>query len=617
MFIREIKKQRSKNSQVFYQYQLVQASRVDGKVVQNVILYLGSDAILNDKENRKNVLLLLRSKIFGQNDLFQIEVDPAVQKLSQEYYEKYCAKYGTEADNNKVSKPPTRSKAEYHNTDIKGLDITDVKSFGAEHLCTQMMSKLDLDTCLRELGMTKDTSKLAMISICGRAIFTASEYSTAQRLEKTSELAQCFNYSKPISHKQLYAIADKLYEHREQIDQFLYHRIKTLFQLDDRLVIFDISNSYFESRKPNSKLAKHGRSKEKRNDCPLVVFTGVINAEGFIRHSRIYEGNKADTATLSDMLADLKQHATPNTSHTVVLDAGIATEENLQLLVKEKYHYVCVSRKRIKDYEQDISDTRTIRLTDREKNQIELSIFQPKGFDDTWMYVQSEAKKLKEQSMDIKLKEAFELDMKSALDSLTKKGGTKISAKVHQRIGRFMQKHKRVSGQYEITTSELDGNVTDIKWEQKPPKTTEDKANGVYFIRTNLENTAESHLWDVYNTIREVEDTFRCLKSDLNIRPIHHQKDDRIKSHIYLTILAYQLVNTIKYMLRQKGIRYQWQTIVTLMNTQTIQTIEIPTDSKNIHLRQPSKPMEEVQKIYTATACSYSKPAIKKYVVYH
>ncbi|MGY8916592.1 MAG: hypothetical protein ACKVJF_16100, partial [Flavobacteriales bacterium] len=110
---------------------------------------------------------------------------------------------------------------------------------------------------------------------------------------------------------------------------------------------------------------------------------------------------------------------------------------------------------------------------------------------------------------------------------------------------------------------------------------------------------------------------FRCLKSDLGIRPVFHQKDERIESHIYLTILAYQLVNTIRHMLKEKGINHDWKNILRIMSTHTIQTIELPTDKKTIHLRKPSKPIKEVQQIYSATGCEETQKAIKKYVVYH
>lgn len=616
MFIRVVKKQRSKTAKIFYQFNLVQAARVDGKVKQRVILYLGSDPLLQDKTNRNIVLSVLKSKIFKQQSLFPDNVPQYLVDLALSYYKKYCIKYN-QSDQQKVSVPPAAQKADFHQIDLKGAEIREVKSFGAEHLCKQVLDKLNLKTCFRKLGMSEAQANKALISIAARAIFCSSEYKTAQILEMNSELAACYNYDKSIAHKQLYKTADTLFEHKEQIDTFIYDRICSMFDITDKLVIFDISNTYFETRKAGSKLAKHGKSKEKRTDCPLVVFTGVINAEGFIRHSRIYEGSMPDTKTLEEMIADLDKHRGTAKKQTIVIDAGIATEENLELIKSKGYDYVCVSRKRLKDYPVSTDTKKIIQLTDREKNKVELSVFQHDKFDDTWMYVQSEAKRRKEQSMENKLTVRFEEDLENIKQSLSKPRGTKKTAQVHERIGRAKEKHKRVSGQYEIKISQKNGIVTDIKWKKKNKPVKTDKSNGVYFIRTSYQNPEEKQLWDIYNTIREVESTFRCLKSDLKIRPVHHQKDERIESHIYLTLLAYQLVNTIRYMLKSANIHYDWNNILRIMSTHTIQTIELPTDKKTIHLRKPAIPIKEVEQIYQATKSSDTHKPTMKYVVYH
>ncbi len=616
MFIRKVKKQRSSQSKVFYQYTLAQSARVDGKVKQRAILYLGSDPLLSDKENQRIVLSILKAKIFGQPELFPSEPPNELLELALFYYEKYCIKYG-ETNKPTHSIPPAPKKAEFHNVDIKGLELNDVKTFGAEYLAKQVLDKLNLRECFRTLGMNNKQSSKALISIAARAVFSSSEYKTAQILESSSELKTLFSYEEEITHRQLYTISDTLYKHKEQIDNFLYQRITNMFGLEDKIVIFDISNTYFESRKANSKIAKYGRSKEKRYDCPLVVFTGVINAEGFIRHSRIYEGNKPDNATLSDMIDELKKHTSPSTNRTIVMDAGIATEDNLELIKEKGYRYVVVSRKRLKDYPVDSSKPKIIELTNRKKDKVQLEIFTPKGYSDTWMYVQSDAKRKKEESMSGKLNQRFEEDLAVIKKALSSKGGTKLINKVWERIGRAKQKHNRVSSKYEITVTQKDGKAIDLKFTEKVIPVNEDKQKGVYFIRTNYDNPNEKELWNIYNTIREVESTFRCLKSDLNIRPLHHQKDSRIESHIYLTILAYQLVNTIRHMLKDKGINYQWKNIVRIMNTHTIQTIILPTDKKVIHLRKPAKPIEEVQQIYRAASCLNSQKAVKKYVVYH
>ncbi len=258
-----------------------------------------------------------------------------------------------------------------------------------------------------------------------------------------------------------------------------------------------------------------------------------------------------------------------------------------------------------------------IQLTDRNKHKVELAIFNPSGYNDTWMYVQSENKRVKEQSMDAKLNRRFQQDISVVQKAINTKGGTKTIEKVWERIGRVKQKHNRVSANYQITVTQKQGIATELSWTYKPDKRKDDKAKGVYFIRTNYVNPHEKQLWDIYNTIREVESTFRCLKSDLNIRPVHHQLDHRIESHIYLTIVAYQLVNTIRHMLKKVNLNYDWKNILRIMATQTIQTVELPTDKKTIHLRKPAKPIELAKQIYDATNCTQTQTAVKKYVVYH
>jgi len=277
-----------------------------------------------------------------------------------------------------------------------------------------------------------------------------------------------------------------------------------------------------------------------------------------------------------------------------------------------------VSRKRIKDYNLDNTKPKEIRLTKKGKDKVELSIFKPQGgYEDTWMYVESESKRRKEFSMNIKLQQRYEQQLNEIKNALSKKRGTKRINKVWERIGRAKQKNSKVSSRYIIDVTEKEGKAINISWTIKENKIKEDKSKGIYFIRTNLDTTSESELWDIYNTIREVESTFRSLKTDLKIRPVHHQKDDRIESHIYLTILAYQLVNTIRYMLKNNDINLDWTNIVRVMSTQKLQTIIIPTDKKNIHLRKPSVPIEQVKQIYKATGCNNTQKPIKKHVVYH
>lgn len=624
MYIRQIKKQRSKQAQVFYQYSLVQNTRIGQRVKQENILYLGSETLLADKENRVLVAKALKAKIYQESSLFPSSLSADLLTLVASYYAKYQLKYCESLQGSTpatIELPPKAEKADFHTVDLNTTQVEEVKSFGAEHLCVQVADQLKLTEHLRACGFTDHQATQGLMAILSRAIFSASEWKTAQMLEDNSALCELLGRAQAPTHKELYAIADKLYENRDQIDRLLYSHIQDLFNLEDKLVIFDLSNTYFETAKRGSDLVKYGNSKEKRIDCPLVVFTAVINAEGFIRHSRIYEGNQSDAESLEEMITDLEKtyrqsYNKTGAKPTVVMDAGIATEDNLSLLRQKDYTYVCVARSQRKDYALDEQEMTLVET--RNKETVRLQPLQPADKPDTWLYVQSPAKQRKEQSIDRKLTQRFEEQLTHINASLHKKGGTKTIAKVWERIGRTKEKNRQVASHYEITVEEKEGKAVRMYWEKKKPSRPKaDKQQGIYFIRTNLTTDSASDLWNIYNTIREVEGTFRCLKTDLNIRPIHHQKDERVQSHIYLTVLAYQIVNTIRHQTRQAGIYDDWQNILRKARTQTIQNIVLPTEKKTIHLRKPSRPTQQLKEIYQACHCESEIKAKRKYVVYH
>ncbi len=616
MFIRQVKKTNTKQGKVFYQYQLVQASRIDGKVKQNQVLYLGSDKALDDKQIRLDVLTQLQSKIFKQN-LLHNDFSKVSQNLAEQYYQKYLIKYDTIPVGNKIIIPQTDKEVDFQPVDIKNVNIENNKTFGSENLCKQIAAKLDFYQCFKNLGFSDSENALAQISVISRALFSASEYKTAQYLKDNSSLKSLFNMDDvTISHQNLYKIADKIYENKIEIDKFIYSKILNVFNLDDSIVIYDLSNTHFEGRKENSKIAKFGRNKQKRNDCKQVVFTGVINSAGFIRHSRIYEGNKADIATVEDMINDLEVHNNNTKGKIIVMDAGFASEDNLIFLDKKGYKYICVSRQRLnEDIIKSFKTKHTVE--DRLGNEIELAIVNQTKFNDIWMYVKSEQKRIKEESMTVKLCDRFEQELQSIDNALHKKGGTKQIEKVWERIGRCREKHRNVNGRYIIEVVDKDGKATEIKWTKKQTKEKSDSKHGVYFIRTNIKDPTEQMLWDTYNIVREVEASFKCLKSDLNIRPVHHQKDDRVESHIYITILAYQIVNSIRHMLKDENIHHSWSNIIRIMNTQSLQDVTLPMKTKTLKITTSSKPIDKAAEIYKATNTKSMINRKQKYVVYH
>jgi len=138
---------------------------------------------------------------------------------------------------------------------------------------------------------------------------------------------------------------------------------------------------------------------------------------------------------------------------------------------------------------------------------------------------------------------------------------------------------------------------------------------GEYLLRTSLEQKDEKLVWDIYNTIRNIEEVFRVLKMDLELRPDFHQKDKDTMAHLFLGVLAYSIVNTVRRKLKKQGIHDSWSNLIRIMNTQKTGTISMKQrDGKKVHIRICSKPRMEVQKIYKAMGYEMMPFYRKKFV---
>jgi transposase len=299
----------------------------------------------------------------------------------------------------------------------------------------------------------------------------------------------------------------------------------------------------------------------------------------------------------------------------VVIDAGIATDGNIAMLKNKGYDYMCVSRSSIKEYHADTAAT-PVQIKDKKDQPIELLKVRVTGDTDQYLWVRSQAKALKENSMNGLLSQRFEQGIQSIQEGITKKGGTKKLSKVHERLGRLKQKYPSVHNCYDITVSDNGkGIVTSIVCKHKTGEGT-DKQAGIYFLRTSLKEKDEATLWTIYNIIREIEYTFRVLKTDLDLRPIYHKTDDASMAHLHLGILAYWLVATIRYQLKQQGVTSDWREIVRTMNTQKcLTTCVVNIQQQTISVRQCTEPTKEVKKIYDLLKYKYAPFFRKKYVV--
>jgi transposase len=286
---------------------------------------------------------------------------------------------------------------------------------------------------------------------------------------------------------------------------------------------------------------------------------------------------------------------------TVVLDAGIATEENIAWLVAQGYRYLVVSRKRQRQFDPDQArlikhegdlTIRAERVVNADTGEVEL-------------YCHSSQREKKEQGIAELFAKRFETALQRLAEGLHKKGATKRYEKVLERLGRLRQKYSRAAQYYEISVEQdpSSGKATAIHWQRITPiaKT----LPGVYCLRTNEATWDEATLWRTYTMLTDLEAVFRCLKSELGLRPVFHRKTERVSGHLFISVLAYHLVHTIRFQLKAAGIHLSWEGIRRELAGQDRVTVTFKrADGKTLHIRKATRAEPRQQVIYDALGIS-------------
>ena len=504
--------------------------------------------------------------------------------------------------------------------DIDTIKHRNVREVGAEWIGYNTWEKLQLTELLQSQGWSGEQVQLAATQIISRAVYPASELKTVRWIKENSAVCELTGYDmEKLTKDKLYQSALSLYAIKDELEKHLSTRTNNLFDLQDKIILYDLTNTYFEGEKRNSKLFKFGKSKEKRSDAKLVVLALVVNIEGFIKYSSVHEGNIADCDTLLAMIDKLATHTLKEKKAVIVLDAGIATEENLKLIEAKGYKYLCVSRTKLKEYEV-VQDRLTVLLDTKSNKTIRLKAVTTQKNTDYYLEVKSPSKEMKEAGMKNQFEQRFEELLQRIHKGIHSKGGVKQVNKVHQRIGRARERYPSVQQYYiiEVAEDKKTKVATEITWQKDEGKhASKLEGLGIYFLRTNLNVSDEVIVWNIYNTIREIESTFRTLKTDLHLRPVYHKNDEATMAHLHLGIMAYWLVNTVRHQLKSKNINSCWTEIVRIGNTQKmITTTGENTYDNLVTTRKCSEPNVNLKEIFDTLKADY-RPFRKRKSVVH
>jgi len=610
MFVKPLSKYNKTIKERYSLYQLCESYRLDGRVRQRVIIGLGKLEELPTDEQKIRLGKRIEEKVQGKTRLLLEGPNDQVERLAHHFYNEIRKKRRYDVKGN---------QQDWQVVDVNTVKNKDAREIGSEWLCKQAFEQLKISDFLRSAKWPEEKIALATTHVISRSIYPASELKTVSFIKENSAVCELTGYEKDkLTKDRLYDISKELYAIKDGLESYLSKKTNELFDLDDKIILYDLTNTYFEGRMTGSKIAKFGRSKEKRKDAKLVVLAIVINREGFLKYSNIFRGNMADSKTLKALVKTIGNATSfSQRKPVVVMDAGISTVDNLKMLRKEGYDYMCVTRSSLKNYRAD-TDKEPVGIFDKRKQLIELMrVKSPDKEDkDNYLWVKSKTKALKENSMNGLLSQRFEEGIQSIDEGIHKKGGTKKLDKVNQRIGRLQEKYPSVHRYYDITlTNDGKGTATAISCRHKTGEDPDKKA-GIYFLRTTLNENDEKTLWSIYNVIREIEYTFRVLKTDLDLRPVYHKTDEASMAHLHLGLLAYWLVSTIRFQLKQKGYKQQWREIVRIMNTQKLVTTSFKNiDDQTITIRQCTVPEQKARQIYDLLNYKYVPFHRKKSVV--
>ncbi len=593
MYIRKVKTRVVKNVS-YYSYRMVDSIRDNrGKVKQRTLLNLGAQYSKIPESDHIFLSERVEDIIRGQGILLPLsdKLEAEAQRVAHLIIKKHSEPLAT----NNINKTP-----QYELVDVSTIQNSDVRTVGAEHLAYETSKKLSLPEILRECGLSAKEMTDALATIIGRLIFPGSELFTVNSIRNKSSLDEILDTDFSELHKnRLYKISDTLLKNKEAIETKLYDRERELFGFQEIVTLYDLTNTYFEGKSLSNDNGAFGFSKEKRSDCKLVTLAMVLDGSGFPKKSQIFKGNISEASTLESMLKELS-----NKEAMIVMDAGIATEDNIKWLTDNNYKYVVISRKR----NQSLPDVDGIVVKDDSDNKV--TSFLIKHDKESELYCHSEGVEKRSNLILQKYIDRFTMELQKVSNGLTKKNGTKKYDKIQQKIGRLKEKYSKVGSQFKINiiSDEKKERVTQLTWTHHPDK--QSKTPGIYCIRTNQTQLNNKEIWDTYRMLNDIEDAFRALKTDLGLRPVYHQKTDRISGHIFISVLAYHLLHTIRYQLMQQEINDCWQTIMFKLSTHYRITNSLQRkDDKPIHIRKSTRANPEQFAIYKA--CNISSTVLK------
>ena len=467
---------------------------------------------------------------------------------------------------------------EWVEVDVSRLRVERVLDFGAYWLGVELMARLglreSLDTLIETGREEIPWSVMAMVLVLMRLVDPSSELRIAQHLFERSALGDLLGISpEKVNDDRLYRALDQVLPHKEALEKHLKERLGRMFKLEYDLLLYDITSTYFEGVCEGNEEARFGYSRDKRSDCKQVCIGLVVSREGMPLGYELFAGNRADVSTVKEIVEKIEgQYG--KADRIWVMDRGMVSEKTLTLLRSEGRRYIVgTPRGLLRQFEAHLSSEEGWQTVTEGLSAKPIAAEEGK---ERFILCRSAARGGKEKAMLARFEERIEAGLKKLAAACAGKKKLRQTT-VERRIGALLSRNSRAKGLFKVQVGLREDGGASVGWEkQENAAQWASLKEGCYLLRTNVEGSV-GELWRSYIQLTEAEAAFRIAKSDLRIRPIWHQKEERVGAHILVCFLAYVLWKTLAQMCKSAGLGNEPRKVIDELGGIKMVDVVLPT----------------------------------------
>lgn len=434
---------------------------------------------------------------------------------------------------------------EWVEVDVKRVTVERKLDFGGAWLGLEMCHRLGLAEFLAAIMKTGREDipwpVMALVLVIGRLSDPSSELHLAEHSFAASALGELLGIpADKINEGRLYRALDQLLPHKKELEKHLKEKLGTLFSLDYDLLLYDVTSTYFEGQAEANQMAQRGHSRDQRSDCKQVNIALVVSRCGMPIGYELFAGNRNDVTTVKDMVQHV-EGLYGKANRIWAMDRGMASKSNMEFLGEGGRRYIIGTPKSmLKEFERQLLSEEWEQVHEG----LEVQLCPAPNGDEVYILCRSAQRREKERAMHDRFEKKVEEGLKKIAEAC-KKRKQKVAV-VERRVGKLLGRNTRAAGLFEAqATPRADGYI-DFTWSKKEAwRTWADCSEGCYLLRSNVTDWNPEELWRAYIQLTEAEAAFRIQKSDLRLRPVWHQKQERVEAHILVCFLSYVLWKTL------------------------------------------------------------------------